>query len=54
MALVSLVLTFSSGLMAIAFWSILRDLDLSWWLPNLYLMLYPIYYIKKFLEDKNE
>lgn len=54
MALVSLVLTFSSGLMAIAFWSMRRDFDLSWWLPNLYLMLYPIYYIKKLLEEKNE
>lgn len=54
MALVSLVLTFSSGLMAIVFWSMRRDFDLSWWLPNLYLMLYPIYYIKKLLEEKNE
>ena len=54
MALVSLVLTFSSGLMAIVFWSIRRDFDLSWWLPNLYLMLYPIYYIKKLLEEKHE
>jgi len=44
-ALISLVLTFASGLMALAFWTIRRDFDLSWWLPNLYLMLYPIYYI---------
>ena len=45
MALISLVLTFASGLMALAFWTIRRDFDISWWLPNLYLMLYPIYYI---------
>lgn len=44
-ALISLVLTFASGLMALAFWTIRRDFDISWWLPNLYLMLYPVYYI---------
>jgi Family of unknown function (DUF5360) len=31
--------------MALAFWTIRRDFDMSWWLPNLYLLLYPIYYI---------
>ncbi len=54
MAHVSLVLTFSLGLMAIVFWSIRRDFDLSWWLPNLYLIVYPIYFIKKLLEEKHE
>lgn len=45
LALISLALTFCSGLMAISFWAIRRDFDISWWLPNLYLLLYPIYYI---------
>jgi hypothetical protein len=42
LALVSLTLTHASGLMAISFWAIQGWFDLSWWLPNLYLMLYPI------------
>lgn len=41
-ALVSLTLTQASGLMAISFWAIQGWFDLTWWLPNLYLMLYPI------------
>jgi hypothetical protein len=41
-ALGSLFLTFASGLMAISFWVIQGWFDLSWWLPNLYLMIYPI------------
>lgn len=51
-ALISLVLTFASGLMALAFWSIRRDFDISWWLPNLYLMLYPLYYIVSLIKQK--
>ncbi|MGL4608925.1 MAG: DUF5360 family protein [Trueperaceae bacterium] len=43
LALMSLVLTVSSGLNAIAFWVIRGDFDLAWWLPNLYLMLYPLF-----------
>ncbi|TGN08721.1 DUF5360 family protein [Leptospira ilyithenensis] len=46
-SLISLVLTFSSGLQAIAFWGIRLDFDITWWLPNLYLLLYPIYFIRK-------
>lgn len=53
LALISLTLTFCSGLMALSFWTIRRDFDLSWWLPNLYLMLYPIYYILILSKQKN-
>jgi hypothetical protein len=45
MALISLVLTFCSGLQAIAFWIMRADFDLSWWIPNLFLMIYPIFFI---------
>ncbi|QRG66442.1 DUF5360 family protein [Brevibacillus choshinensis] len=48
-ALVSLVLTFCSGLQAIAFWAIRMDFDPSWWLPNLFLMLYPLLFIPRLL-----
>jgi Family of unknown function (DUF5360) len=47
LALMSLMLTVSSGLNAIAFWAIRGDFDLAWWLPNLYLMLYPVFFIPK-------
>lgn len=41
-ALVSSALTFCAGMMAIAFWTLQRDFNPAWWLPNLYLMLWPI------------
>lgn len=45
LALISLVLTFCSGLQAIAFWTIRLDFDLLWWLPNLYLLIYPLFFM---------
>jgi len=50
-ALVSLVLTFTSGLQAIAFWTIRLDFDVTWWLFNGFLLVYPLFYIPKFLKD---
>ncbi|TCZ81118.1 hypothetical protein E0485_02250 [Paenibacillus albiflavus] len=44
-ALISLILTFCSGLQAIAFWTIKLDFDIGWWLPNLYLLIYPLFFI---------
>jgi len=46
LALISLILTFCSGLQAIAFWTLRVDFDVTWWLPNLFLMLYPLFFIK--------
>ena len=40
-AIVSLTLTFASGLNALAFWVIRRDFNLGWWLPNLFLIISP-------------
>jgi hypothetical protein len=51
LALTSLVLTFCSGLQAVSFWAIRRDFDISWWLPNLYLLLYPLFFIPGFLKS---
>lgn len=39
---VSLTLTSTAGGMALAFWVITGDFELSWWLPNAYLLLFPI------------
>ncbi len=44
-ALISLVLTFCSGLQAIAFWFLRSDFDISWWAPNLFLLIYPLFFI---------
>lgn len=44
LCLISLVLTFCSGLQAIAFWAIRLDFDLAWWIPNLFLMIYPLFF----------
>lgn len=49
LALVSLVLTFCSGLQALAFWSIRSDFDLAWWLPNGYLLVYPLFFLPRLL-----
>ncbi|MDM5189097.1 YvaD family protein [Bacillus sp. DX4.1] len=45
-AFISLILTFCSGLQAIAFWMIRLDFDPSWWIPNLYLLIYPCFFLK--------
>ncbi len=42
MAAVSLTLTFCAGLMAIAYWLIVQDFDPAWWIPNLFLMVWPL------------
>ncbi|GKV56782.1 hypothetical protein NCCP2222_27290 [Sporosarcina sp. NCCP-2222] len=49
-ALISLVLTFCSGLMAISYWSIRLEFDMSWWTLNLVLMLYPLFFIPRFIK----
>lgn len=51
-ALISLVLTFSSGLQAIAFWTFAKDFDITWWIPNLFLLIYPLFFIPKILGKK--
>ena len=48
-ALISLVLTFCSGLQALAFWTLRTDFDLLWWLTNGFLLVYPLFFIPKLL-----
>ncbi|WP_228101589.1 DUF5360 family protein [Paenibacillus donghaensis] len=47
-ALISLVLTFCSGMMAISYWGNRQEFDPAWWIPNLFLMIYPLFFIRKF------
>lgn len=46
-ALISLILTSTSGLQAIAFWTLRKDFELNWWLPNLFLLIYPLFFIPR-------
>jgi hypothetical protein len=36
------VLTCCAGLLALSFWALRRDFDWTWWLPNAYLMVWPV------------
>ena len=42
----SLVLTSVAGGMALAYWTVLGYFDLWWWLPNLVLLLFPLWPLK--------
>ncbi|MFP3390395.1 YvaD family protein [Brevibacillus sp. SIMBA_040] len=53
LALLSLVLTFCSGLQAIAFWAFKADFDWSWWIPNLYLLIYPLFFLPRFMRERS-
>lgn len=48
-ALVSLALTSASGFQAISFWALRCDLDLGWWVPNSFLLLYPWGFLPRLL-----
>jgi hypothetical protein len=46
-ALISLILTSISGLQAISYWVLAKEFDLMWWIPNLFLLIYPFFFIFK-------
>ncbi|MFG1853918.1 DUF5360 family protein [Actinomadura geliboluensis] len=39
---VSLTLTSTAGLQAITFWALRGDYSVTWWVPNLFLLLFPL------------
>lgn len=45
LAIVSLCLTFVAGFMAVAFWTLLAEFDPAWFLPNLGLAVWPMFFI---------
>jgi hypothetical protein len=45
LAIISLTLTSVSGLQAIAFWLFAQDFNMTWWLPNLFLLIYPLFFL---------
>jgi Family of unknown function (DUF5360) len=49
-ALISLILTSISGLQAISYWILAKDYDPTWWIPNLFLLIYPLFFIPNFIQ----
>jgi hypothetical protein len=52
LALISLVLTHTSGLMALSFWVLRADYSLQWWLPNLFLLIYPLPFLARHIAQR--
>ncbi len=47
LAAFSLALTFCAGFMAISFWVIRLDFDPSWWAANLFLAIWPCFFLPR-------
>ena len=45
LAIVSLCLTMCAGGMAISYWALAQEFSLSWWVPNLALLLLPMVWL---------
>jgi hypothetical protein len=45
LALLSLAITTAAGGMAVAYWTLLGEFDPAWFLPNLALVLWPLFFI---------
>jgi hypothetical protein len=50
-ALISLVLSSTAGLMAISYWLILLEIEITWFGVNLALFLWPIFFIPGLVKD---
>ncbi len=51
LGIISLALTFCSGLQAVSFWFLRSDFDWAWWVLNLYLLVYPLFFIRGMLRE---
>lgn len=49
LAIISLTLTSVSGLQAVAFWAFAQDFNWSWWIPNLFLLVYPLFFLYRLI-----
>lgn len=54
LTLISLILTSCSGLQALAFWGIRGDFDLVWWLPNAFLLIYPLCFLPRLIKEEDQ
>lgn len=51
LAIISLVLTSTAGGMAIAYWMILSEYDPAWFIPNLALLVWPLFFLPRLVSD---
>jgi hypothetical protein len=51
LCLVSLTLTIVAGLMAVSYWTLLGEFDPSWFLPNLALVVWPLFFLPRLVCD---
>ena len=45
LAIISLILTMTAGGMAVSYWAILKEFDPSWFIPNVVLVVWPIFFL---------
>ncbi len=50
-AIVSLTLTMAAGGMAVSYWAILREFDPSWFIANLSLVIWPLFFMRRLMSD---
>ena len=50
-SIVSLTLTMAAGGMAISYWVLLREFNPSWFLTNLALMIWPLFFMTRLVRD---
>ena len=53
-AIVSLTLTMAAGGMAVSYWAILREFDLFWFISNLALVVWPLFFMRQLLSESGE
>lgn len=53
-ALISLILTFTSGLQAISYWAFAHEFDITWWSMNGFLLIYPLFFIPALIKQETE
>ena len=51
LALLSLSFTMVAGGMAVSYWTILREFDPSWFVPNLALVIWPLFYLPSLVKQ---
>ncbi len=51
LAIISLTLTLAEGGMAVSYWAILREFDPAWFIPNLALVVWPLWFLPRLVKD---
>lgn len=51
LALMSLICTMIAGGMAVAYWTLLGEFDPAWFLPNLALLIWPLFFVPGLVRD---